>query len=145
MENKMLSITDGEALKCALRLPIDARLKRLLKLRRDQLGGDITDEAHFAIVQPADTAADLERTIGFSVFQNPADDSRVGEPEFTPGCEWIQDHGYCFELCFIFDDSGFAYVVVVPKVEHIDPDLIAFCSTYAIEHAGSADRSRRTR
>jgi hypothetical protein len=131
----MLSISNGEALKRALNSPIDGQLKQLLRLRRDQLGGDITDQVHFAIVQPADTAADLERTIGFSVFQNPADGSRVGEPDFAPGWEWIEDHGFAYELCFIMDDSGFGHVVIIPKEQGVDPELLDFCRQYASEHA----------
>src|SRR4051794_27069271 len=103
----MLSITNGEALKRALSSPIDDRLKRLLQLRRDQVGGDIIDQTHFAIVQPADPPADLERPIGFSIFCNPADGGRFGEPDWSPGWEWIEDHGFASELCFIMDDSGF--------------------------------------
>jgi hypothetical protein len=131
----MLSIADGEALTRALTSTLDDRIKRLLELRRDQLGGDITDQAHFAIVQPADTAADLERTIGFSIFRNPADGSRSGDPDFTPGWEWIEDHGFAYELCFIMDDSGFGHVVIVPKADAIDRSIIDLCATYASEHA----------
>ena len=131
----MLSISDGETLTRALTSSIDVRLRNLLRLRRDQLGGDIAGQAHLAIVQATDTATDLERTIGFSVFQNPADGSHAGEPDFSPGWEWIEDHGFAFELCFILDDSGFAHVVIVPRSEGIDPELIDFCSTYAPEHA----------
>jgi hypothetical protein len=127
----MLSISDGEALKCALRSPIDDRLKRLLTLRRDQLGGDITDQAHFAVVEPNDAAADLERTLGFSVFENPVDGGRFGEPDWTPGWEWIEDHGYAYELCFIMDDSGFGHVVMIPKAQGVDAELIRLCSTYS--------------
>jgi hypothetical protein len=131
----MLSISDGEALSRVLTSNIDDRIKRLLELRRDQLGGDIADQTHFAIVQPADTSIDLERTIGFSIFCNPADGSRFGEPEWAPGWEWIEDHGFAYELCFIMDDSGFAHVVIVPRSEEIAPELIRLCSTYASEHA----------
>lgn len=127
----MLSITDGEALSRALNSPIDCRLKQLLTLRRDQLGGDINDMAHFAIVQPADTAADLEQTISFSIFQNPADGSCQGEPDFSPGWEWIQDHGFAYELCFIMDDSGFGHVVIIPKQQGVDPELLNLCQQYA--------------
>ena len=117
----MLSISDGEALTRALSSTIDDRLKRLLQLRRDQLGGDITEQAHFAIVQPIDTATDLQQIIGFSVLENPADGTCVGEPDFYPGWEWIEDHGFAYELCFIMDDSGFAHVVIVPRKDEDRP------------------------
>lgn len=131
----MLLVADGEALRRALSSPLDQRIKRLLVLRREQLGGDITDQAHFAIVQPADTAPDLERMIGFSIFRNPADGSSVGDPEFTPGWEWMRDHGWGWEQAWIMDDSGFAHVVIIPKEQGVDPQLLNFCQQYASEHA----------
>jgi hypothetical protein len=129
----MLSITDGQALTRALNSPIDNRLKQLLTVRRDQLGGDITEKAHFAIVQPGDTPADLESTIGFSIFRNPADGSRVGDASFSPGWEWIQDHGFAYELCFIMDDSGFGHVIIIPKQQRVASELLTFCTEYASE------------
>lgn len=131
----MLSISDGEALERALTSSIDVRVKHLLLLRRDQLGGDITDQAHFAIVQPTDTPAHLEQAIGFSIFRNSVDGTRVGEPDFSPGWEWIEDHGFAYELCFIMDDSGFAHVVIVTKQDGIDAELVQLCSTYSSAHA----------
>ena len=115
----MLSVTDGEALTRALQSDIDHRLKALLRLRAKQLTKhqpqeDLADLAHFAIVEAGDTPVDLERAIGFSIFQNPADGSRMGEPDWQPGWEWIEDHGFAWELCFILDDSGFGHVVIVP-------------------------------
>jgi hypothetical protein len=131
----MLSIRDGGALSRALSSPIDERIKRLLTMRRDQLGGDITDLAHFVIVQLDDTAGDLQRAIGFSVFRNAGDGSVFGDPDFTPGWEWIEDHGFAYELCFIMDDSGFAHVVIVPRTGGTEATLINFCRQYASEHA----------
>lgn len=126
----MLSISDGEALERALNSRIDDQTKQLLSLRRDQLGGDITDQAHFAIVQPADTAADLQRAIGFSVFENPVDGSHFRDPDWSPGWEWIEDHGFAYELCFIMDDSGFGHVVIVPKQQGVDSELLNLCQQY---------------
>jgi len=130
----MLSICDGETLSSALRSDINHQIKHLLRQRSQQLGG-IDDQVHFAIVERGDTPTDLEQTIGFSIFHNPADGSRLGDPEFTPGWEWIADHGFAYELCFIFDDSGFAHVVIVPKDERINSDLTSFCKQYAAELA----------
>ena len=130
----MLSIRDGEALARALKASIDNRIKRLLSERRKQLG-DVTGQAHFTIVQQGDTPADLERTIGFSIFQNPADGAREGDPDFTPGWEWIQDHGWGWEQAWIMDDSGFAHVIIIPKEQGVSHELLNFCQQYASEHA----------
>ena len=125
----MLSITDGWSLGRALRASIDARVKHLLLTRRNQLG--VSDQAHFVLVQPGDTPTRLELLLSFSVFQNLADGSQFGEPDFTPGWEWIEDHGFAYELVFILDDSGFAHVVIVQKANGIDTQLLALCEAYA--------------
>ena len=129
----MLTITDGGSLTRALRTPIDLRLKRLLIERRDQLGGAITGEARFLVMQPGDSLQVLEAELGFSIFQNPADGTWFGDPEFTPGWEWLADHGHCFELVFIFDDSGFAHVVIIQNLRGVDPELMRLCTAHAIE------------
>ena len=133
----MLSITDGGSLARALRLPIDAQLKRLLAQRRDQLSEftDLSEIARFVIVQPGDSIGALESELGFSVFRNPVDGRRFGNPEFSPGWEWIADHGYCFEVVFIYDDSGFGHVLIVPKMPAVNAELIALCTQYATTEA----------
>jgi hypothetical protein len=136
----MLSINDGEALTRALRSDLDQKVKALLRLRARQLTKDAPDEdlaelVHFAVVQPGDTPADLERVIGFSVLQNPADGSWMGDPHWTPGWEWLEDHGFAYEFCFIMDDSGFGHVVIVPNADGVDPSLLSLCATYAHAHA----------
>jgi hypothetical protein len=137
----MLSITDGEALTRALRSDIDHRIKELVRLRARQLTKDAPDEdladlVRFALVQPGDTPADLEKAIGFDVFRNPADGSRPGDPNWTgPGWEWCRDHGWGFEAAWIFDDSGLGCVVIVPKEQGVDPSLLNLCATPAPAHA----------
>lgn len=133
----MLTITDGGSLARALSLPIDLRLKQLLTDRRDQLGGDITDIARFIVVQPGDGLEALEAALGFSILQNQTDGRRFGDPEFSPSWEWLADHGHCFELVFIFDDSGFAHVVLIPDTPMQNRALRALCLTYA-DHGGFA-------
>jgi hypothetical protein len=129
----MLTITDGGSLSRALSMPLDARLKRLLIERRDQLGGDIEDIARFIVVQPGDDLDALETALGFSVLQNQVDGRRFGDLEFSPSWEWLADHGYCFELVFIFDDSGFAHVVLVESFQGIDPELLNLCQLYVTD------------
>lgn len=131
----MLSIRNGVSLARALASPVDPRIKNLLRKRRDQLGGGITDQAHFVLVQGGDALPDLEQALSFSVFQNAADGSQFGDANFTPGWEWIEDHGCCFELVFMFDDSGFAHVVLVEKAGGVNPELLSLCATYASENA----------
>ncbi len=128
----MLTITDGGSLARALKLPIDLRLKRLLIERRDQLGGDIKDQARFIVVQPGDVMTAVEQELGCSVLATP-EGQRFGDPNFYPGWEWLADHGHCFEMVFIWDDSGFAHVVLVENSTGIDTDLLKLCRLYVTD------------
>ncbi|HZG45490.1 MAG TPA: hypothetical protein VEZ41_04380 [Allosphingosinicella sp.] len=123
----MLSITDGGSLARALSRSIDDRLKHLLTTRSAQLG-NIEGQAHFIVAQPADQLSDIQQALGFSPLLNPIDGSRFGEPDFTPAWEWIADHSFCFELTFIFDDSGFAHVLFVEKAEGANLELLSLCA-----------------
>ena len=128
----MLTI-DGGSHARALKMPINSCLKRLLLERRDQLGGDIKDKARFVIVQPGDSIQALEAELGWSVFQNPGDGTRFDDPDFTPGWEWIEDHGHTFELVFIMTDDGFAHVVLVQNAQGVDPELLRLCGLYVTD------------
>lgn len=130
----MINVRDGASFSLALGLPIDDRLKRLLRERRTQLGYnfDLTELAHFLIVQPDDELSAIEQALGFSVLVDQFDGSRFGDPDFSPSSEWIADHGFCFEAVFIFEDSGFGHVLLVPKLPGVNAELIALCSQYAL-------------
>ena len=130
----MLSIDSQEALSSALRSDIDHRIKRLLRLRWRQLGGD-TDLVQFAIVQPGDTPADLERAIGFSVFVSAGDGLRLGDPGFSPGWEWAEHHDGLYELCYVFCDDGAGVIILIPTESGVDRNLLSLCETYAPQHA----------
>lgn len=140
MEIKMLSIRDGEALSRALRSDLDHKTKALLRLRATQLQKDAPEEdigdlVQFAIVQPGDTAADLERAIGFSVFVSAGDGLRLGEPGFSPGWEWADHHNGLYELCYVFSQDGAGVIIIIPIEPEIDPSLLNLCATYAPAHA----------
>ena len=115
----MLNITDGESLSRALGPSIHPHLKRLLIERRDQLGGDIMNNARFIVVQPGDTLEALEKALGFPID---------GDSKDSFGCEWIEDHGFAFELVWILTDDGFAHVAFLTKTAGIDPELLRLCT-----------------
>ncbi len=132
----MLTITDGRTLSRALNSPLNDLIKRLLTRRCRQLGGDISGEARFVVASPGDTLQTIETALGFSVLENAGDGTRFGrDREFTPGWEWLQNHRTCFELLFLFDDGGFAHVLVVEKAPGIAPELWRLCSMYSSENA----------
>ncbi len=84
-------------------------------------------------MQPGDSMTALERELGFSVFANQVDGSEFCDPEFSPGWEWLADHGHCFEMVFVMTDDGFAHVALIENSQGVDPELLQLCTVYAIE------------
>ena len=131
----MLTITDEGSLSRALSSSIDTRLKELLIERVRQLAvDDLTTAACFVIVRPGDTDESLEQALGFSVFRNPADGTRFGDPDFSPGWEWLASHPFGYELTFE-GTTDFTTVVMVEVGPGTDPDLLKLFATYAGEQA----------
>jgi hypothetical protein len=129
----MLTIRDGGSLARALSFPLQPSLAELLKKRYQQLSGDMSDTA-FVVIQPLDRSRFVEECLGWSVLQNPGDGTRYGDPDYSPGFEWIEDHGFCFELTFEFT-TDFTHVLFVEKAKGVDRQLLNFCAAYASEHA----------
>ena len=99
----------------------DPDLRHLLELRHQQLG---TLEG-MVLVDPGDSMADLEEAMGCT-FQLWDDD-----PD-SVAFEILEDHGFCFEMAFIFSDDGNATVLFIPKQDGIDAELLNLCHLPAI-------------
>ena len=132
----MLQITDGASLSSVLTSSIDPQLKELIRKRVQQLDvHDLSSAARFLIVQAGDKPAALEQALGFPILHNCPDDTQFGEPDYSPGFEWVADHGHTYELVMILTDDGFAHVVFVPNSPGIDAELLNLCVTYSITGA----------
>ena len=69
------------------------------------------------VVEAGDTLADLDAVLRFSIL--------AGRHEF------IVEHAGYFELVYVLGQDGWGIEVLMPKIEGINPDLLAMC----IEHA----------
>lgn len=116
----MIVIADTESLDLALDQPLDPGLRHLLTARRTQLGSTIEEAARFIVIEPPDTLAHVEATIGFPLA---TDDG--------PSWEWTEDHGEWIEVVFVFSDDGPADVLLVPINPDVDADLIATLRRHA--------------
>lgn len=99
----------------------DPHIRHLLRQRFDQLAHydcPLSDLGQWHLVQPGD---DMK-----SLLVN-ARDGTEGDPSW----EWVQDHGSFFEAVFIYEDSGFGHVYIVPATDGIDPDMLSLCRRYA--------------
>ena len=132
----MISISDGQSLARLLNSPVDPRVGALLLMRQEQLGGNIAGHARFVVFQAGDRPCFLEDALGgWDLFQNPADGSRYGDPDFTPGWEWIEQHGGFWEICLIGTDDGFANVAIILNAPGVNRDVLALCRAWAPQQA----------
>ena len=118
----MRIMDSAQALADALARPLDPALRRLLLLRRDQLGGDVDDIARFIVVEPPDSAADVEAAIGFPLLL-----------DGLPAWEWSERHDGWIEVVFVFGEA--ADVLLVPDRDDLDPTLTALM----LDHIATAD------
>lgn len=132
----MIELRNTLEMEAALRDNIPNTLKDLIAKRMQQLGedveGDLSSIVNFIIVQPGDHISVIDKAIGFSLLVNLVDGSRLGDPEFAPSFEWIQDHCDFFELVYILSDDGFGLVVLVQDDPGIEFDIHMLC----LENAG---------
>ena len=130
----MLSLYDSVSIDFALSCPLDPFLKQLLLKRLDMLSEfrdfDLSELAHFVIVEPGDTLATIEAELGFSPFINFVDGAKFGDPDFTPSWEWLIAHGPWFESVFTRSDAGVGINLLVPNRTDIEPSLIALFNAY---------------
>lgn len=131
----MISIRSTADMARALASQIDADLKRLLALRRDQLlacdGHDLGELAHVVVVEPADTLPAIEGVAGVPLATNLVDGSKYGDPDFTTNFEYVAQHGQWFEAVMILSDDGFGIVLLVPDQPGIDTTLLGLIRSHA--------------
>lgn len=113
----------------------DPAVRRLVQRRWSEvINGepyDLDTHGEMLVVEPGDTAADLEERSGLPIFTSPFDDSRFPDPEFIPVCEALEEHAGCYEMVFIFTDDGAGTTLFIPKSPRIDPALLALCGKFA--------------
>ena len=130
----MLSLYDSVSMDFALSCPLDPFLKKLLVRRLDMLSEfsdfDLSELAHFVIVEPGDTLATIEAELGFSPFINFVDGAKFCDPDFAPSWEWLIAHGPWFETVFTRSDAGVGITLLVPNRADVEPKLIALFNAY---------------
>jgi hypothetical protein len=86
----------------------------------------------FIMVEPGDSSEQIESATGYSLLKSLFNGTVYGDPDFAPDFECLEDHGRFYEAVFIFTDSGFAVVMIVPKEEGIDVRILELCAEFAI-------------
>lgn len=125
----MYIIDTAAAMARALDQPLDPDLRRLLKLRRDQMAGH-EEAARYVVVEAGDTVASIEAAIGFPLV---LDDQ--------PAWEWAERHeGKIWEVVLVLSDDGPAEVLIADE-HNSHTDLITLLHVHGVD---AVDRQRTT-
>lgn len=112
-------------------------IRALVRQRIAELSQDVPFDpdtmGSLILVEPGDTAAQLEKECGCLITTGLFGDSKFGDPEFMPCFEWLEHHAEarCYEMLFVMTDDGNGTALFVPDEPGIDPELLTFCRTYA--------------
>ena len=84
---------------------------------------------YMIVVEPDDSIETLEEESGCRIVRNRHDDTRFGNPAFSPSFEFVEEHPTCYEMVFVDNCLGVDFLV--PKAAGIDAELLALCAQYA--------------
>ncbi|WP_293006458.1 hypothetical protein [Nitrosomonas sp.] len=93
---------------------------------------DYVLHGYMIVVEPHDSIEFLEEETQCPILHNYFDDTRFGDPDFTPCFEALEEHDKCFEMVFILNDGGFGITIFIPKQSGINADLLVMCAEYAV-------------
>ena len=115
----------------------DPVLRELIERRIQEINEccpwDADELGPMIVVEPGDTADDLQAIMNFSILEGIFDDSRFGDEDFSPSFEFAEVHGdHLYELVYIVSDGGYGYDIFIVNRSGIDPTILAFCQTYAV-------------
>ena len=128
----MLSLHDLPSMLAALDWPLDPTLHRLLADRiHDAIACGLGNMTHIIVAQAGDGEDDFIREAAFSPLWNPLSETRYGDPGHISPWDWsyrLDDWGW--ELGRTVGNDGFAFIVLVPDSEEIDPILRSMCGSH---------------
>lgn len=114
---------------------VDPDIRSLVEQRFTEIcAGEPYDydlHGYMIVVEPGDSVDALEKETGIPILGNLFDDTRFGDPDFTPSYEALEEHVSCYEMVFILTDDGFGINIFIPKQPGIDADLLAMCAFFA--------------
>jgi hypothetical protein len=92
---------------------------------------DPDEHGFFILVEPGDTSEQIELMTGYSLLKSLFTETVYGDPDFTPDFEYLEDHSSFCEAVYLFTDSGFAVVLIIPKEAGIDGKILELCAEFA--------------
>jgi hypothetical protein len=115
----------------------DLTIHRLVKQRLRDLGIDdgcgAERNVEIVVVEQGDTLDALERETGCCIARGYFSAARVGNPDYSPSFEVVEEHQRCYEIVFVFNDDGAGTLIFVPKHPGIDRELLSLCRIHAVK------------
>lgn len=122
----MISLPNFYAMQAALSRPLEPSMHRLLSCRvADIMACGLAGLSHILVIEPGDGEEDFLHAAAFSPFRNPLSDSRYGDPDFYPHWDWAGRTDGIFEWFTTVGNAGFAFIVIVPETDDINPALLS--------------------
>ncbi len=84
----------------------------------------------FVLIEKGDTVTSIESNSEAWICSSPFNKVRYGEPGFVPAFEVLEEHPSCYEMVFVVG-GDYGVILIIPKNEEIDGELIQFCHEYA--------------
>ena len=97
---------------------------------------DPEEHGYIVIAEPGDAVKTLEAETGCPILTDWFQESRYGDEDFAPACDWLEDHLLYYELGYTLNDNGFPVLLIIPKLSGIDPELLAMCFENTCEKTG---------
>jgi hypothetical protein len=114
---------------------VQPEIKTFLQQRFHDIWGpepyDPDEHGFFILVEPGDTSEQIELATGYSLLKSLFNGTVYGDPDFSPDFEYMEDHGSFCEAVYVFTDSGFAVVMIVPKEVGIDGRIPELCAEFS--------------
>lgn len=124
-------LRDAGAIEAAGRATPDPHLARLFARAVAFLREYDDQWLNVILVEPRDTLQGIDLEMGQAFLMNHASGTQLGDPDFKPSFETLEEHPTFYDMVFIVGDEGFAVEVLIPKLADVDPWLLDFCAKHA--------------
>ncbi|MGJ0486135.1 MAG: hypothetical protein ACR65R_16615 [Methylomicrobium sp.] len=106
-------------------------IQQRIELMRN--GEPYNPDAHgfFIVIDVDDRAETVQAETGCPLLRSCHGEAQLGDDDFIPLFEYVEAHDGFYEIVYIFNDSGFAHIVIVPDGPGIDPRLTKLCTDFA--------------
>lgn len=113
---------DTLALMASVTTETDPQLQGLIAKRLQDLADyeePLSELIHILVIEPSDALTDVDVELGFSLSARSWD--------------VVESHTHWYEITVVISDSGFGWLIYIPKHSAVDANLLALCVQHCEE------------